>query len=192
MESSSLKMWMLQWLSTMCAWDSWKCDVVLQASCMVHGLLAGQAVVVFTFGSHEGSRVLQASSVHSASHLFSGSPPCGMQLHESEARSMREIQESRTLFGAAMQILNGSQNGVRRLLKPGMQRTQSQGSDMEAAAGDLPSEVEPASEAQEAMDARQSGRMDCGHLSPLGPPSTGNLTTELPVGIQYSSKTFTK
>ena len=70
----------------------------------------------------------------------------------------------------AEQILNGSQNGVRRLLKPGMQRTNSESrdSDMDLPASDRPSEVEPATEPQEASDAS----MDSGHLAPVPKVST--------------------
>ncbi len=77
-----------------------------------------------------------------------------------------------------LQILNGSQNGVRRLLKPGMQRPDSRDSaDMEVPSSDRPSEVEPAAEEQEAMESS----MDSGHLAPIGAQSLGSASTEIQV-----------
>ncbi|KAK9861181.1 hypothetical protein WJX84_005607 [Apatococcus fuscideae] len=90
------------------------------------------------------------------------------------------------------QILNGSQNGVRRLLKPGsgLQRTQSrEDSDMALPPGDRPTEGESAPETPEAVDAS----MDSGHLAPIAPPLM-DLTTvaealplDMPVSLPVGS-----
>ena len=74
------------------------------------------------------------------------------------------------------QILNGGQNGVRRLLKPGMQRTDSrEDSDMGVSQSERPADTELV--VPEPQDVTDSS-MDAGHL-----PSIGNL----PMDLQVSS-----
>ncbi|KAK9834350.1 hypothetical protein WJX84_004182, partial [Apatococcus fuscideae] len=64
------------------------------------------------------------------------------------------------------QILNGSQNGVRRLLKPGMQRTDSrEDSDMGISQSERPADVDLV--VPEPRDVTDSS-MDSGHLAPIG------------------------
>lgn len=73
------------------------------------------------------------------------------------------------------QILNGSQNGVRRLLKPGMQRTNSrEDSDM-----GISQSERPAGDAELVVAEPQPGAdtsMDSGHLAPIS-----SLSMELQV-----------